>query len=884
MLITPSDFPTPIAQVARRVNLTGTAGGSDSFLVASYLSEALLKTVVATQQAALSVNDEERAYRLGYHLIRADGLGTWEQALRRITGLPHVASLPRSVSKLTEWITKKRAQPEDQWFRDSLSNIERIVAEIGDVGLSMPQNPSVLDLVHGLVLIRNKTKAHGAYGPQFYATVNDPYIEAISNLLQSCPLMEWDWWLVHDIGPDQERLISVHGLSPTPADRDTLEKQHHDGIGLYVDPNSQGRAVKVGAIIEQDAVVDQWLITDRELSHFWLPNGSYTDTQKAEFVDYGNGVTTRLKDQKYIDPPAPLPSSRTEGRERLDVLGHVFANLPSFQEQYIRRPGLEKRFIERLRDRNHPIITLHGRGGIGKTSLALRVAKDLAKETDPRFEMLLWFSARDIELAETGPHRVRQSVKTLDDIVGRFSELAEFSVNQAEFAELLQEPDQLTDVGMLLVFDNFETFEDPRGVHRFLDTHTHMPNKVLLTSRERAFKADYPIKVHGMQPSEAEKLITGAARRLGIEGLIDEKTVRKIYEYAEGHPYIMRILVGEIAKERRYVPPAKAVSQRDDVVDAVFERSFRKLSRSGKVVFLTVGNWRSAIARMALTVVLSRRDVDVDKGINECTRFALLVEDELSDGHPCYRAPELARTFAETKLQGDPDRLAIEEDLEVLQKFGVISSDRTVQTVTDEPVDRFTEWCKEKAQGGDEETVQELDNLLQQVGEMWAPGWMKLAQFRMRAGMPNESIQYALRRAVEEIPYDPDAWLMRARYSQKQGDEEVYISSLVSAVDADPDNVALVSKAARNLANFVTQRKDEIPESRRGVYVASVRDHMEKLADKDALNADQLAQLGWLYLIEGKEEEAKTYANEGLNVEPENTHCLNIMEKVTPEL
>jgi hypothetical protein len=52
----------------------------------------------------------------------------------------------------------------------------------------------------------------------------------------------------------------------------------------------------------------------------------------------------------------------------------------------------------------------------------------------------------------------------------------------------------------------------------------------------------------------------------------------------------MRVVLGEMAKEGRYTPPKQLIPRRMDIVDAVFERSFNKLSDAGRSVFLTVAN------------------------------------------------------------------------------------------------------------------------------------------------------------------------------------------------------------------------------------------------------------------------------------------------------
>jgi len=47
---------------------------------------------------------------------------------------------------------------------------------------------------------------------------------------------------------------------------------------------------------------------------------------------------------------------------------------------------------------------------------------------------------------------------------------------------------------LLFVFDNFETVRNPAELYRWLDTYVRLPNKVLITTRFREFKGDYPLE------------------------------------------------------------------------------------------------------------------------------------------------------------------------------------------------------------------------------------------------------------------------------------------------------------------------------------------------------------------------------------------------------
>ena len=575
-----------------------------------------------------------------------------------------------------------------------------------------------------------------------------------------------------------------------------------------------------------------------------------------------------------------MPASETEGLSAFDIQSNTYGNLPELPVGYVKRNVLETDLTARLLDKNHTIITLHGGGGMGKTSLALAVAHSLAGIPDPPFDHVVWFSARDIDLRPTGPSEVRPAVVDLQSVSKSFGRLfSDWGGGETAeaLANALQSPSDVSSKGILFVFDNFETMADVSGLLKFLDQHTHLPNKALITSRERASLAGYPIEVRGMERDEAEQMLAQAAQTLDIERLMTPDVIDRIYAYTGGHAYVMRVVVGEMAKDGRYTPPAQVMGRRQDIVDAVFERSFNKLSEAGRNVFLLVANWKANVPEVGLIVVLGVRGIDAIAGIEECRRLSLVYPMELPGNQMFHSVPTLARGFAGKKLQGDPDRLVIQQDLATLRKFRVISPIPAGDDSESRLIAQFAKACFDEIGKGNE-SVGRADKLLEGLANSWSPGWRKLAEFRRRSGADREAIGYALRRAVEEEPFSKDAWLERAQFALESGDDGVRIASLVSAVDADPRDVELVNEVAFRLCRYVNSHIAEIPKARRGVYVASVRSHMQRIAHK--LDATGLSRLAWLFLLEENVTKAREYANKGCTIDPTNGHCLKILERL----
>jgi len=502
----------------------------------------------------------------------------------------------------------------------------------------------------------------------------------------------------------------------------------------------------------------------------------------------------------------------------------------------------------------------------------------LARSRDPKFDEIFWFSARDVDLALQGPRAVRPAVVTPEKVSVVFGRLFQVGESLDDFARALREPDPQTGKGALFIFDNFETMSDTRGFQEFLDTHTHIPNKVLITSRERAFKADFPIEVKGMEFQEACELIENTGRELSAEGIVTPDVAERIYEFSEGHPYIMKILVAESAKEGRYIPPRTLMPKRMDILEAVFERSFNKLSNDGRWVFLIAANWNSAISQVAFLVIMAQRDLDAEYGIEECRRLSLITQVEYADGAWAYVAPHVARIFGRKKLSGDPDRLLLHEDLELVRQFGVLPTSEPVRIPQDEALRRFAKWCVDCTPANGGPSIQRLDETLQLLAELWPEGWLYLARFRERTKVDDEAVEYAYRRAVEEAPTHKESWLARADYAARHADEGTYISCRVRAVEIEPGDVQLIRDVASDLCSYISQHSTEIPVARRSVYLASVRAHMVGL--RDQLDPTGLSRLAWLFLLENNKKEAWEYAALGLEVDPYNSHCLGIIDRL----
>src|SRR5262249_24689604 len=217
-----------------------------------------------------------------------------------------------------------------------------------------------------------------------------------------------------------------------------------------------------------------------------------------------------------------------------------------------------------------------GRGGIGKTSVALSVLHQLVERA--RFQTIVWLSARDVDLLAVGPKAVRPQVLTIADMARDLVRLLSPAEAQSKgfkaveyFGTLLKDGDGGP---TLVVLDNFETVKLPAETYAWIDTYVRLPNKVLITTRTREFKGDYPVELSGMTEDEYEALVNATASRLGISELMSSRYRQELYRETEGHPYVVKILLGEVANAHRPVKVERILATKDDVLTALFERTY----------------------------------------------------------------------------------------------------------------------------------------------------------------------------------------------------------------------------------------------------------------------------------------------------------------------
>ena len=133
-------------------------------------------------------------------------------------------------------------------------------------------------------------------------------------------------------------------------------------------------------------------------------------------------------------------------------------------------------------------------------------------------------------------------------------------------------------------------------------------------------------------------------------------------------------MLGEIDKTGRASKPRRIVAAQDQILGALFERSYASLSASAQRVFLLLCSWRAVVPRVAVEGILLRPEnerLDVSGAFDELVRVSL-VEELVSarDDQVFISVPLAATTFGQRKLMASPLKAAVEADSKLLQVLG----------------------------------------------------------------------------------------------------------------------------------------------------------------------------------------------------------------------
>jgi hypothetical protein len=704
-----------------------------------------------------------------------------------------------------------------------------------------------LRLLRWLVEIRNKTVAHGALGAEFWRNS----VAAVSDAV--------DWLLGQQVIFVPDLLVVV----PAAADKGPLGRVLR---GLEPDAVVAAEGLDLGVAaccIESFFWELPPLVWVRASDNqTFLANGSWRQNNaSAEFLCHAiaaaSGAEGRTRRPLHVYASAPAatrPDSETGGLAALDASGPVLHNLPSPREAYVQRAILEAELRSVLRDplKRH-LVNVKGFGGIGKTSLVLHLSRELLTDPECPYSQIIWISARDVDLTLRGPKPVQQAAGDLEDIFALYAALwdEDPADGQALFASAIRTPED----PILLVLDNFETFDDQPDAYRYLDSIVQPPSKIVITSRHD-FRGDFQVQVRGMELDEAGKLIRDAARRAHREGLIDQQAIESIFTRCQGHPYAMKLVASNVATKAGLGELLSRTLRDEALLDALFRASVSDLDDPSEFVFLLVSRFSNGVAEIALRVATTREEIELEPALR------ILHERSLAEFDPetqRYIVPAMAREFASKLLTGHVHRSNVEAVQHYLNSWPGLAAGHVTEAARAMEASVLTD--------GPDRQGRRTAETLRELAEHDGVAWQHLARVLRAIGAPAGSIDEAFKRAVEAEPRASRLFIEWAE-SVDPSDVDRRVELRIQAAMANPDDFKVASTVAAFLAQFHKPYKRRYDSVRWSSLIRPVIDVLD--SNFERLDANECSRLAWLYLLIRNEGGAKRAVLRGRDLDEDN--------------
>jgi tetratricopeptide (TPR) repeat protein len=845
--------------------------------------EFAIKHTTAVLLAAISDTEEGKKlrYRYVYRLLRADGLGDWSRVLgellvgptlamlnSRFGRTPHGEALTRLVKRLDARID------EDSWALEAVTSIRSALEFLGEEHVASKNRSHAarfLEFVHQFPLLRNKMDAHGAPTANQKGEMATRLRDGISAVLHNLPTLQLP--IVYLQAPrasssNRMKALDVVGDSSeevTLKINERADKPYQEGLHLVIKHEDN---------LELEPI--ELLRVDSELRDCFYANGAFNDDRQiSEFLAYGSAKRKKFDVRGWSATPIGLPASLTAGRRNfsLDSNGTIH-NLPDRETGYISRSSLESEIREQLTARNRHILTLKGMGGVGKTSLALETAWQVSQNR--MFDVVVWASARDLDLGEGSSRIVRPEVTTFEDLA---------LLNRQLFAQIGNVGDEPavewfksclasdSNGSVLWILDNFETMHDPVGVFRQIDSCLGSENRVLITTRHRDYQGDYQIPVAGMEKEEFERLVAECCIRNNLR--LNSKRIEQLYIDCDGHPYIAVIYLAEL----RDNPQANIsrVLSHEDVLRDLLERTYSRLNDDSRRLFMLLCSFKSVVSLLAVRLAYSL-STSATQDVGESLKFlgdsSLIKVRVATDGEQYVEVPPTARIFGHQKYSSSDEQLLIKEMSEVLQLFGVTTMDHLTRADHSSALTRRLEsfWNHVQDEPNLENRVKYLD-LVKLAARTHPSLWNNLAMYYKNSGDLRSAIS-SWRSLIESGNDDPDTWrrlyLLYRDTGEKHNMHHASVQGLVRFPEHYFAQEKLVVTIATQINTYVRDNR-ELSALERYSLVQPVVDTMEN--NLGACSANALGALASLHRKLKNDKRARDVAKLGLDIDPDDEYC-----------
>lgn len=339
-----------------------------------------------------------------------------------------------------------------------------------------------------------------------------------------------------------------------------------------------------------------------------------------------------------------------------DTNGELFVNVPEDDFELIGRRNEMRDLVQWLRGRD-AVVTIAGRGGVGKTAVAIKLVHKLwdVPTSERLFKAVIWVTGKNSRLTNIGIEEFEAELTTYEQLIETLCTVLEGDdledLTLKELEEHVSILLSLHDFPILIVVDNLETISEDYRIIEFIKQIPH-PSKVLVTSRIGIGEIEHRLQLTGLNETDARTLARITARETSGDLTdailrLDDASLTNWLDPVDGVAVAIKWMVAQIALGRSFESVrAVAGSNESELVEFLFRDVYSLLAESARTMMCVLSIFNANAPTDELWRMVSGLDQDEFEDGKRQLALASMISHSIDDGTSRYRLAGLSEAFA----------------------------------------------------------------------------------------------------------------------------------------------------------------------------------------------------------------------------------------------